>query len=247
MAYKNYLITGANSHIGQGLVQHLLRDNQNRLLLTSRILYEPFKTVVSDNLQYAPNLDLLNQDDLNSLADRTKSFFNTEFNLIHSVGDFWYHVPFFDKNIVDAKAMMDSHYITLYGVCHSLLPLMIANGGGKILAFSCNSVSHNYPYMAAFTSAKAAVECLIKCIVNEFAMHNIVANSLALSSIQTDPVKESKPFGDYEHFISVQNLCETIEELLGMTHNILNGNTINCFNYSDSFFNEGYFQRNKLK
>ena len=247
METKNYLVTGGNSHIGRGLVSYLLENDNNRILTTSRKLYEPFLEINSEQFKYLPKIDLLKESDLNELAEVTQSCFQDPFNLIHSVGDFWFHVPFLEKNMADAKAMMDSHYTTLYGVCHRLLPQMVKNGGGRILAFSCNSVSYNYPHMAAFTSAKAAVECLIRCIANEFSKDNIVANSLALSSLQTDTVKDSKPFGDYEHFISVQPLCETIEEFLNMKHNIANGNTINCFNYSESFYNEGYFQRNRKR
>jgi len=46
--------------------------------------------------------------------------------------------------------------------------------------------------MAAFTSAKAACECLIKCIANEYSQYGIIANAIALSTILTPKVKKSK-------------------------------------------------------
>lgn len=244
---QSILITGANSHIGKGLIKYFQQKGNVKLLLTSRTVCEELQQYNSSSIKYIPALDLVNKNDLEILKDHTQSFFNSPFNLIHSVGYFWYHVPFANVNVDEAKKMMDSHYTTLYGVCHNLLPLMKEKGGGRVIAFSCNSVNYNFPYMAAFTSAKAAVECLIKCVAHEFAQDNIIANTLALSSMQTDTVKASKPFGDYEHYIPVEELCLTIDEIFSLKSSIVNGNTINCYKYSDTYYKQGYFERIRNK
>jgi 3-oxoacyl-[acyl-carrier protein] reductase len=244
---KSFVITGANSHIGKGIISYLLKEGNVNLLLTSRSHDSDLENLVSENVSYYPGLDLLDQSKLLDLQSYADKQFDGPFNLVHSVGFFWYHVPFSEVSMKNAKEMMDSHYTTLYGTCQSLLPIMIKKGGGRIIAFSCNSVNFHFPFMAAFTSAKAAVESLIKCIAHEYAQNNIVANSLALSSMQTEVVKASKPFGDYEHYIPISDLCITISELLSMKSDIVNGNTINCYKYSESYYNQGYFQRIKTK
>lgn len=244
---QSILITGANSHIGKGLIEYFKNKGNVRLFLTSRSVNKSLESDENSDFHYLPSLDLLNGQDVDALRSEADQFFDGPFSVIHSVGYFWYHVPFEDVDMVEAKKMMDSHYTTLYGVSHGLLPLMKSKGGGKLIAFSCNSVNYNFPYMAAFTSAKAAVECLIKCIAHEFAQHNVIANTLALSSMQTDAVKASKPYGDYEHYIPIKDLCTTIDELLSLKSNIVNGNVINCYRYSDSYYTEGYFQRIRTK
>jgi len=244
---QSILITGANSHIGKGLIKYFIEKGNVKLLLTSRSVNSDLSKLNSTSIKYIPGLDLLNNDNLATLRVEAKAFFNTPFSLIHSVGNFWHHVAFQETNLDEAKRVMDSHYATLYGVCHNLLPLMKETGGGRIIAFSCNSVNFNFPYMAAFTAAKASVESLIKCIAHEFAQNNIVANALALSSIQTDAVKASKPFGDYEHYISVKDLCVTTDEVLCMKSAIVNGNTINCYTFSETYYHQGYFERIKTK
>jgi len=133
----------------------------------------------------------------------------------------------------------------LYGVCNELIPLMVLRGGGHITAFSCNSVRYCYPHMAAFTSAKAAVETLIKCLANEFSQSGIVANVIALASLQTDSVQKSKPFGDFKHFMSVEEIAKAVLKLSCAEFDYLNGNVISLFRHSDSFFNKGYFERNR--
>lgn len=244
---SHYLVTGANSQLGRALVNYICKLEGISLFITSRSRYNFGSILERKNVKYLPGIDLTVASDLEHLSSEVDSFFAERINIIHSVGDFWYHVPFSEIGITEAKQMMESHYLTLYGVAHSLIPVMIRKGGGSMIAFSCNSVRYNYPHMAAFSSAKAAVESLVKCLANEYSKDNINANVIQLSSLQTDKVKHSKPFGDYHHFIPIEELAVLIKEINNPAFKLLSGNVINLFKYSPSFFNEGYFQRNRVK
>lgn len=240
----NILISGANSEIGKKLSNFLIAKNDKslKLILTSRTHNQQLEKLQTESVRYLYGMDLLLENNNKRIADVCNEFFNGPFNFVHSVGDFWDHVPFTEVPTERARRIMDSHYTTLYGLLQSLIPIMIQKGGGKILTFSCNSVKFNYPYMIPFTSAKAAVEALTKCIAHEYVKNNINANTIALSSVQTEAVKKSKPFGDFEHYISMDSLSELILEILS-ANSLINGSIINCFTYSESFYNEGYFQR----
>lgn len=240
----NILITGASSAIGKKLSEELCKqdDKTTKIILTSRSQHFAPKEAHSGSVKCMNGIDLLNEDHIAQLTKECEALFDGQFHIVHSVGDFWDHVPFTDVGIENAGKIMDSHYTTLYGVLQHLIPLMIKKGGGKIVTFSCNSVRFNYPWMAPFTAAKAAVEALVKCVANEYSKDNIVANVVALSSVQTEAVKRSKPHGDFEHYVPLNAVAETVLETLSMS-NIMNGNVISCFTHSDSFFNEGYFKR----
>jgi NAD(P)-dependent dehydrogenase (short-subunit alcohol dehydrogenase family) len=190
-------------------------------------------------------MDLLVMKNNEKIANECKVFFEGPFSFVHSVGDLWDHIPFTDVSTERARNIMDSHYGTLYAVLQSVLPLMIKKGGGKIVAYSCNAVNYNFPNMLPFNAAKAAVEATIKCIAHEYSNQNIVANVLALSSLQTDAVKKSKPHGDYEHYLPLNEICETTLDILNLNNNLVNASVINCYKYSDSYYNKGYFERIK--
>ena len=55
------------------------------------------------------------------------------------------------------------------------------NGGGSVVAFSCNSTLYHYPWMTAFTASKSAVDSMITSLANEFSGDNLRFNSLRLS------------------------------------------------------------------
>ncbi len=142
--------------------------------------------------------------------------------------------------------MINSHYITLFGVIKAVLPIMQKLKGGKIIAFSCNSVKYNYPDMAAFTSAKAAIECLIKCTANELSQYHITANAFALPSIKTEQVIQSKPEAFHKNYPTLDELTDCIERTVENLSPLETGNIIQLFKYSDSFYHKGYYERNLI-
>ena len=100
-------------------------------------------------------------------------------------------MPFEDFSTLEAKQMMDSHFLTLYNVLQGVIPMMKRLKGGNVLTFSCNATYQNLPNMVPFTAAKAAVDATIKCIAHEYAKDNIIANVLSLSSLKTGKIKET--------------------------------------------------------
>lgn len=237
---SNYVITGANSEIGKALIYQLINQEHN-ILLVSR---SPKDNNIADKYTWLEGIDFVNEENLIRLGEKIKEYFTEPFILIHSVGDFWCHKSIENTSFQEAISQINSHYITLYGVIRTVLPIMQQVGGGKIIAFSCNSVKYNYPDMAAFTSAKAAVECLIKCVANEQSKYNIIANAFALPSIKTKSVIKTKPEKFHENYATLDELAVCIEKAAENLTSLVNGSIINLFKYSPSFYNEGYYQRN---
>jgi short-subunit dehydrogenase len=242
-----FLITGANSYLGRELANYLAKNQDNLVFLTSRTPFNFEELELQSNVKYLPNIDLLNERHLEKLKKEVDKFLPNKINILNSLGYFRAHEPFEETNLKEATKMIESQYLTLYGVVYTMLPLMKVRGGGHIIAFSCNSVKYRYPYMASFTASKAAIESFIGCIANEFGNIGILANSLALSSLQTPFVKASKPFGDFEHYLQLEDICKIVEEIVKSPFRLMNGNTISFYEHSDTFFNEGYYQRVRIK
>lgn len=236
---SKYVIVGANSEIGQALWQYLI-DKGHDVLLVSRSK----KRNLSLELKWLDGINLTKETDLVKLREFIHTHFNSPFTVIHSVGDFWKHKAVTSTCFDEVVSQIQSHYVTLFGVIKAVVPIMQEVGGGMILAFSCNSVKYNYPDMAAFTSAKAAVECLIKCTANEQSQYNIVANAFALPSIQTQSVIETKPKEYHKNYVTLGELTQCIEQAVENSSLLTNGNIISIFKHSDSFYHKGYYERN---
>jgi len=239
---KKYIITGANSDIGFFLIKELLKDD-NEVIGSCRTPTEKLQGFKHKNFHLIPNIDLTNKNCLSIFGKEIRKFGIVEFHLIHSVGDFWHHKSIVNTSQKEATNLISSHYISLYSLLKMIIPVFIENKGGKILVFSCNSVLYNYPDMAAFTSAKAAIETLVRCTANENSKYGIVANAIALSTINTEKVKESKDPKYHNDYMTLDELKEVIVSILDLPKYI-NGNIIKTLKYSKYFYNEGYYKRN---
>lgn len=236
---SQYVIIGANSEIGQALAYHLHQHGHKLLLVSRSLKRNNFKDV-----PWLDGIDLTNETHMIKLGDFIQSHCSEPFNLVHSVGDFWKHKSIESTEFNEAVLQIYSHYITLYNVIKIISPIMRHVGGGKLFAFSCNSVKYNYPDMAAFTSAKAAVECLVKCAANELSKYNILINAFALPSIKTKSVIATKPEEFHKNYPTLEELTSCIENTIENISPLINGNIISLFKYSDSFYHKGYYERN---
>lgn len=242
---QNYLITGATSALGKKLANTIVRRyGQNvKLMMLSRSYSKDLDELKSDSICYIHGIDLTNLVMGDEVAKKCEEFFEGPFSLIHCAGDFWTHVPFLTFSTDNARKMMDSHYVTLYAVLQSVLPVMIKRNGGKVIAFSFNSMNDNFPHILPYNAAKAAVEATVKCIAHEYAKDNIIANLLALASFKTEASKKSRPFGDFDNYLELSEISETVLDVVNLSNSLITASVINCYKYSDSYYNQGYFER----
>lgn len=239
---KQIIITGISSELGGVLARQLAEDKSVRIIGTMRRASKANDKFPS-NVQVIDGCDLTKPACCQRLADAAKKRFKGPFGFIHSVGDFWDHVPFLDFDSEKAGHMFSSHITTFYNVLQSLVPVMRSHKGGSCIAFSCNSVRYNYPWMASFTASKSAVDSLIRSLTNEFSGEGLRFNSLVLASVKTKKVHDSKPHGDFAHFIPPKDIVPVIQFLLSKDSYLVNGNSINLFRHSEEYYRTGYFQR----
>lgn len=253
-ASRNLIILGASSDIGIELARKAKERAGYRLLLVARRRREEMQEILeqaglemlpdNDDSRYLHGIDLTKEEDLLELRARASEFFAEPFSVIHSVGDFWYHKPLVKMNFSDIRAMFESHYLTFAGAAHALVPVLMEKGGGRLVAFSCNSVVYNYPDMSPFTSAKAAIETSIKCLAHEYAEYGIAATALALPTISTKKVLKGKTLSDSKDYLSPEELADILLNNILCLPQTVSGNVQKVFKYNQTFYNSGYFQRN---
>lgn len=105
--------------------------------------------------------------------------------------------------------------VTLTGVflcCKHVMPHMIEAGGGSILATSSVGGSVAFDRQAAYCTAKAGVEMLMKTIARDYGSAGIRANALAPGAVYTpvmDLVKRRNPDG-WDQILRDMSLLERL-------------------------------------
>lgn len=239
---KQIIITGISSELGSILVRELASEQGIKIIGTMR-RERTREDDFPENVHIIDNCDLTKSQNCIEIADTANELFNGPIGFIHSVGDFWEHIPFLDFGPEKVTSMIESHVVTLYNIMQALIPIMQIKGGGSTIAFSCQSVKYNYPWMAAFTASKSAVDALIRSLSNEYSGDNLRFNSLVLASLKTEKVHESKPHGDFNNFIPPMDITPIVKFLLSSESYLVNGNSISLFKHSDYFYHTGYFER----
>lgn len=241
---NNILISASTSALAQVLLEIAKARGRYNVLSISRSKPKSINEEGFVSYRHISGIDLASSSCINRVAQAANAFFQQPFSAIHFAGDFWCHKPLLTTNPTEIQALINSHYLTLCTLAQAITPLMANLGGGRLVAFSCNSVKHNYPDMSPFTAAKAAVETFIRCYANEHAPFGIAATALALPTIKTPEVLREKVSGDHDNYISPKELAEFILDFVIKQPSISTGNVIRVFKPSPTFYGQGYFERN---
>lgn len=245
MNYHSYIITGSSSYLGMALAVHLAKNKDNKLLLTSRKQCPELEKLQNERIRYIPFIDLTTDDGLDCLYNHSADFFDSPFNILNCVGYFPGYKPIQEISIQEARTVLESNVLSVYGVANRLLPLMEQKGGGHFISFSMHTTYQNYPLMAIFTAAKAAIESLTVSISNEYLKSGIYANVISLATLLTELEQKIKPHGDHLNWLKTEEVCIVVEDFIQHSHGIINGSILHSYKYSDSFFGDSYFNRIK--
>lgn len=245
MKQTNILITGAASYLASSIIKKYTNYNKYRILLTSRSIDSKLTDMVNDNCKYLSGINLLNVKDVQKLREFIVEYFDSKFSVINCVGYFPKFSLIHQSSFKIAKKNIESNYLCVFNLANQLLPLMIDRAGGHFIAFSSHTNYQNYPEMVAFTSSKIALECLIKGIANEYGQYGILSNIFALATLNTDIERKLKPHGDFKNWLNLDEVSESVFQLIHDNNSLLNGNVIHLYKYSESYFHQSYYDRIK--
>ena len=110
-----YVITGANSFLGESFAKYLSEKENCKLFLTSRSKSDCLEKIRSYNVLYLPEIDLTIERDLDKLRDEINNFIPNKFHVINCVGYFSDYKTIEDMGIIEAKRIFDSNILALYG------------------------------------------------------------------------------------------------------------------------------------
>jgi len=196
-------ITGASSGIGEACAYEF--SKQNAKLILTALEEEILQQVKTQCLQlgaqevFVLSADLSRLDSLNSLAEKAWDYFGT-IDLIYNNAGISQRATTVDTDFSVIEKIMDVNFFAPVILTKTILPKMLANGGGQIAVTTSISGKFGFPLRSAYCSSKHALYGFFETLAAEYYKDNIRVTIVCPGRVQTKISfyaleKDGKPHG----------------------------------------------------
>ncbi len=209
------LITGASGHLGRAVAQHFFSDfagEGTRLALIDResaALQQHFGHWPGARTLQLP-CDLLDAAATARAVQQAQQHFGRIDVLCNLAGGFDMGPPVHATPLDAWQRQYQLNVLTALHACQAAVPLMLAQGGGKIVNIGALAAQHGAAHMGAYTAAKAALIRLTESMAAELRGQHINVNCVLPSIIDTPDNRAAMPSADPAHWVPPAKLAAII-------------------------------------
>ena len=182
------VITGAGRGIGRAIVLAYAREGA-RLVLAARSESELEQVVASVSELSAEAIavptDVTSQGDTERLAEAAVERFGRIDVLVNNAGISGPIGPLQDNDIAEWVDTINVNLTGTFLVCRAVIPVMLEQGGGRIINLSGAGAANAWSNMSAYCSSKVAVVRLTEVLAQELEGKGIFVNALGPGSVHT--------------------------------------------------------------
>ena len=182
------VVTGAGRGIGRAIALAYAREGA-RLALAARSESELEQTALAvseaGGEAIAVGTDVTSQVATRNLAERVVERYGRIDVLVNNAGISGPVGPLQDNDIEDWVETINVNLTGTFLVCRSVIPVMLEQGGGRIINLSGAGVANAWSNMSAYCSSKAAVVRLTEVLAQELESQGILVNALGPGSVHT--------------------------------------------------------------
>lgn len=193
---KVCFIAGASGAIGSAVAERFLREGA-RLALGSHARKADSRLAgfSSDDAVLRLQFDVRCWNEVQQAVERAHENFGALDVLVNCTG---VQGPIGPAHTVGPDDWARAIEINLLGAFHlvrAVAPLMIQQGGGKIVHFSGGGAAYARPFFTAYAASKAAVVRLTECLADELHDVNVQVNSIAPGPVRSRMWDEMRAAG----------------------------------------------------
>lgn len=178
MTNKTAFITGAGSGIGREIARVLAAKGWN--IIATDINKEGAEETVAllkeaggDGI--AVYCDVASLESVQQAVEKSKSYYGKIDVLVNNAG--WDKVgPFLENDPAIWQKLIDINLMGHIHTCKEILPIMVENGGGKVINIASDAGRVGSSGEAVYSAAKGGVIAFTKTIAREMARNNINVN-----------------------------------------------------------------------
>jgi 3-oxoacyl-[acyl-carrier protein] reductase len=194
------IVTGGASGLGKDVAKRIVVEGGSVVLWD---LDADKLAVAKDEVgaAHVVALDVSDVDAVVAAAEESAGVLGKVDILICSAGITGATAPVHEYPLDSWKRVVDINLNGLFYCCRTVVPLMLANGYGRIVNVSSVAGKEGNPNASAYSATKAAVIGLTKSLGKELAGKGIIANALTPATFES-PILEQLPASQVEYMRS---------------------------------------------
>lgn len=189
---KTALVTGAGRGLGRAMAVALSQAGAN-LVVAARTVSEINETaqLIQDSGREAIAVpcDVTKKVEIEFLVQNALRAFGRIDILVNNVG------VAIVKNLLDFteeewRATLDTNLTSMFFCCQAVAPIMIEEGGGKIINITSINGVRCKPGLGPYAISKSGVIQLTRALAVEWAHYNINVNAIGPGAFYTEPMRK---------------------------------------------------------
>ena len=223
------LITGASGNLGKAAARAFLSANA-RLVLVDHAPHGldnvlPDHANLSDVYYLAP-FDITQHESAQSVVTKAVDRFGRIDILVNTVGGHRAGSPLYETDIQTLDYLMNLNARSAYGISQAVIPVMLANGSGKIILVSGRAGLLGSANSAAYSASKAAVLRFTESMAAELKEKNINVNCVLPGIIDTPQNRAANPSDNSSKWVAADAIADVILFLASPASRAVNGAAI---------------------
>ena len=176
--------------------------------------------------------NLLEQDSVNAMADAVVARYGTIDIIANIAGGFTMGPKVHETQEKEWDFMMDLNLRSIFHTSRAVIPVMLKNGGGRIVNISARAAREGKAKMGPYCASKAAVITLTESLAAEHKFDNINVNCILPGTIDTPRNREEMPDADHDKWVPPEALADVILFLCSDASRCVTGAAIPVFGQS---------------
>jgi NAD(P)-dependent dehydrogenase (short-subunit alcohol dehydrogenase family) len=207
---RTVIVTGAAGNLGKAVAHAFAALGANLVLvdLDRKRLEQGFESE-NDRRTLVP-ADLLDMAGATSVAAGTIARFGRIDVLCNIAGGFRMGEMVHETSDENWNFLFDINTRTLLHAVRSVVPHMVAAGGGKIVNVGAFAAQKGVAQMGAYTASKATVIRMTEAMAAELREHNINVNCVLPTIIDTPENRAAMPKADPAKWVAPSDLANVI-------------------------------------
>jgi NAD(P)-dependent dehydrogenase (short-subunit alcohol dehydrogenase family) len=175
---KVAVVTGAVQGIGRAIAEGLA-DAGARIVIADLKGAEEAAAAFTNGVGIT--VDVADEAAVQRLADETVERCGSVDILVNNAGVYasLEMRPFEEIPLDEWRRVMDVNVASMFLTCRAIVPLMRANGGGKIVNISSGTPFRGVPFLLHYVTSKGAIVAFTRALAKEVGKDNVLVNCVA--------------------------------------------------------------------